>query len=89
MKFELDADEQKRLDEWSHRHLIEQHGGEEPYTGAIGGRVQFRITPTSIGMFLSAVCGTCERRLGLGPGRAADDETEGLYRVALTDTSDW
>ncbi len=62
MKFELDASERLEFDEWNAAHLAEHHGGREPYSGAIGGRVTFRVTPTSIGQILSVECSTCALR---------------------------
>ena len=79
MKFELDEDERTKLDVWDEAHLTEHHGGEEPYCGAIGGRVVFTITNTSIGTILGVYCCTCRSK-----GKTREE-----YSECLTDFSDW
>lgn len=59
MKFELSEDERSRFREWNQGHLKNRHGGKEPYGGAIGGRLTFMITGTSIGQILSVKCASC------------------------------
>ena len=55
--FKLDEGEAERFVAWNKEHLEKFHGGVEPYSGAIGGRVTFLVTNTSIGQFLAAKCG--------------------------------
>ena len=55
-EFQLGDDMGGRFREWNKAHLDERHGGKEPYSGAIGGRVSFRLTSTSLGMIVSAEC---------------------------------
>lgn len=57
--FKLDPDESKRFKEWNKQHLRDYHNGKEPHGGAIGGRVSFVITGTSIGELVSARCSAC------------------------------
>lgn len=98
MKFELDEAERAKLDAWNKKHLEVAHKGEEPYCGAIGGRVSFMITSTSMGMLLSAECGVCVRnelknrvlRAIFDTKSENDKEGEGGgARCHLTDLSDW
>jgi hypothetical protein len=42
-KFELDEDEQKKLDKWLAKK-------DKRYSGAIGGRYTYSFTPTSLGV---------------------------------------
>lgn len=79
MKFELDEEERAIFEAWDEKHLREYHAGEEPYTGAIGGRISFMITGTSIGQLCSAVCGVC---------RAKGKDMK-VYAECLTDFTDW
>jgi hypothetical protein len=79
MRFELDKDERARFDAWDKQHVIKHHGDKEPYCGAIGGRVSFVITNTSMGQILGAQCGVC-----LQKGKPRED-----FHVTLTDFSDW
>lgn len=96
MKFELDEDESAKLKAWNEKHLKEAHKGEEPYCGAIGGRVSFMITSTSMGMLLSAECGVCVRNelknrvlRAIFDTRGEKDEDSGGARCHLTDLSNW
>lgn len=91
MKFELDPDERKRHDDWVKAHLDEKHGGEYPYTGAIGGLFTFTITPTSMGTILGVECGLCKRnRLRDRVLSAALDTSDHQeYEQTLTDFSEW
>lgn len=79
MKFQLDDDERKRLDEWDSKHLDDHHEGEEPYCGAIGGRVTFTLTSTGLGLILGVECGVCR----------AKGKPREVYRETLTDLSEW
>lgn len=79
MKFELNDKERDAFRFWDVMHLHQFHGGKEPYTGAIGGRVSFVVTDTSLGRILRAECGVC-KRLG---------REETYYRVDLTDYEAW
>lgn len=93
MKFELDVDEQKLFDEWDAKHLAEAHDNEEPYCGAVGGRITFRITPTSIGTMLSAECTVCKhnalRARVLGALFDNTAKASASYSVSLIDMTDW
>lgn len=80
MKFELDKDEQKRLSDWDKKHLLKFHNNEEPYCGAIGGRISFIICPTSIGQMLHVRCDSCSWR---------NDLKKEDWNECLTDFSDW
>lgn len=62
MKFELDNEERATFNDWNAQHLLKFHGGGEPYGGAIGGRLTFEITGTSIAQFLSVRCNACRHR---------------------------
>ena len=61
MVFTLDEREKKLYKAWDAAHIRDLHGGEHPYTGAVGGRVAFVIFGTGIGDFLSAECLVCKR----------------------------
>ena len=92
MKFELDADEKKRFDVWYKTHIETEHGGETPYSGAIGGGHSFTITPTGIGDFLGVECNHCKRKLVADKVVAAlhhDSELAKRYHETLTDFSDF
>lgn len=79
MKFELDNDESARFKVWDDEHLRMYHNGNEPYAGAIGGRVSFVVTGTSLGQILSAKCNSCE----------AKNRPLREYSFCLTDFNDW
>lgn len=85
MRFELNAEEKSRYEQWNEKHLKLAHGGVEPYTGAIGGRVSFRIVGTSIGEIVSAECGFCMAVDGLN----RRELLEAGAAIVLTDFSDW
>lgn len=97
MKFELDEGEQARYDAWYKQHLEKHHADEEPYCGAIGGRISYVITPTGLGEMLTVQCGICvqenlkkrvvEAVLGRSPDHDKDDPASPRY--LLTDFSDW
>lgn len=55
----LGEGELRKLAEWRDAHLAEHHGGVEPYGGAIGGRLTFEITETSIGEMVAVRCNAC------------------------------
>lgn len=59
MEWKLDEGETKRFVEWNEKHKAEKHSGKEPYAGAIGGRLTFSVTPTSLGEIVSVKCGLC------------------------------
>lgn len=61
-EFKLDERECKLFDEWYTKHLIDNHYGEEPYGGAIGGVLRYEIVYTSIGQIVRAVCSICDVR---------------------------
>lgn len=79
MKFELDKGERARFDLWNTMHLETLHHGQEPYGGAIGGRISFIITGTSIGQILGVECCSCK-----STGKPRE-----VYSECLTDFSDW
>lgn len=56
----LSRGEVRRLQQWDEKHCAERHNGEEPYAGAIGGRITITFTNTSIGRITHAVCGLCD-----------------------------
>ena len=53
-KFERD-----KLNAWDAAHLDAHHSNVEPYGGAIGGRLTFEITVTSIGEMVVVRCNAC------------------------------
>ena len=79
MKFELDKGEREKFYAWNKKHVVEHHNNEEPYSGAIGGRVSFVITSTSMGMILGVQCGICRRQ----------GKPQEIYHETLTDFDDW
>jgi hypothetical protein len=84
VKFELNEYERAAFKNWNAAHVEAAHNGVEPYAGAIGGRVSFRIVSTSIGDIVSAECGFCCTAKG------RDDEAlKSGAAVVLTDFSDW
>ena len=75
----LDERERKLLSEWNEKHLRDHHSGDEPYAGAIGGRIAYMICYTSLGQVVRAVCGICERS-----GIEKDE-----YSVDMSDYDSW
>ncbi len=59
MNFELDSKQVDAFAKWDAEHLKEAHGGKHPYCGAIGGRLTFYFTSTSIGQIAKVACGLC------------------------------
>ncbi len=59
MRWELDAFERKELEAWDKAHLADAHDGKEPYSGAIGGRLTFMVTGTSLGEIVKVRCCLC------------------------------
>lgn len=59
MKWELDDHEHREFVAWNEKHLSERHSGKEPYAGAIGGRLTFSVTGTSLGEIVAVKCGLC------------------------------
>lgn len=57
--FQLDKDEETRFSEWNEIHLKNHHGGKEPYGGAIGGRLRWTFSPTTIGTITKVTCTMC------------------------------
>lgn len=76
MKFQLDEHELKKLEEWNKMHINKCHNGREPYSGAIGGRIEYIFSHTSIGTMVSAQCCMCKGK---------DDSSS----IDLTDYSNW
>ncbi len=60
MRFELTEAELGSFVKWNEDHLSAVHGGEEPYCGAIGGRLTFSFTCTSLGDITKVKCGLCK-----------------------------
>ena len=60
MKFELTQEEVDKYEDW-----IEKHNKSCPihYTGAIGGKITFKFTATSLGMLSSVSCACGEELL--------------------------
>ena len=52
----LDAGEREKLRMWDAQHLARFHHAREPRGGAIGGRLTFELTRTSIGMVVQVRC---------------------------------
>lgn len=61
MKFELSEIENAKFKTWNEAHLLEFHSGKHPYSGAIGGRVTFHFTLTSLGCICQVSCGHCKK----------------------------
>lgn len=62
VKFELDTHEINEFTLWNVIHLSKHHNGVEPYGGAIGGRLTYKFTPTSIGVIASVKCSCGEEQ---------------------------
>jgi hypothetical protein len=58
--FRISDKEKQNLKEWNTKHLEECHNGKEPYSGAIGGRISYTFTPTSLFTSVSVKCGFCK-----------------------------
>lgn len=54
--FSLSEQQQAQYKAWNEVHLADQHHGKEPYLGAIGGRVTYAFTQTSIGCMVKVSC---------------------------------
>lgn len=54
--FELDEEQQEKFKEWNMSHHCEL----KEYSGAIGGRLTFSFTPTSLGLITKVSCGCGE-----------------------------
>jgi hypothetical protein len=61
MKFELTEEEENKYKIW-----IKEHNKtcSIKYAGAIGGKITFQFTPTSLGLVTQVVCG-CGKKLNL------------------------
>lgn len=60
----LDEKQRTALAAWDAAHLAARHHGTEP-SAAIGGRLSYHVTPTSLGVVLKAVCGACHAEVDL------------------------
>jgi hypothetical protein len=60
VNFQLTKDEVRRLKEWDELHINTHHGGKDPDNTAIGGRLTFGFTPTSLGTILIVSC-SCKK----------------------------
>ena len=61
-KFLVTEEERESFRIWNEEHLAKYHASKEPYCGAVGGRVTFAFTPTSLGTMVGAECGYCLSR---------------------------
>lgn len=52
--------EREKFKVWNAQHLADHHGGNEPYSGAIGGRISYTLCFTSIGEVVKATCAFCK-----------------------------
>jgi hypothetical protein len=75
----LDEEETEKVLEWNTHHLKECHGGEEPYCGAIGGRISYRVGYTSLGSTLRVTCDLCK----------VQNKKVSEYEHDLTDYGSW
>jgi hypothetical protein len=56
MMFELSDDEQKKFEKWDKKHKKKCEFGDPMKQGAIGGRLTFYFTPTSLGTITKVKC---------------------------------
>jgi hypothetical protein len=62
MTFELDEKETKEFKEWDENHKNTCKYGDPMKQGAIGGRLTFSFTPTSIGCLVKIQCACGEEK---------------------------
>ena len=58
--FPISKEEEKAIDDWWKKHREEKHNG-NTYSGAIGGSLEYRFIPTSIGTIGEVVCSCGEK----------------------------
>ena len=57
MKFELTEEEEQKYRTWIKEH---NEDCQIKYSGAIGGKITFQFTPTSLGVITKVICGCGE-----------------------------
>lgn len=62
--FALEPDESAKLDAWLEEHE-KKTGHMSGYAGAIGGVLTYKLTGTSLGMVVKAVCTRCQEEVDL------------------------
>lgn len=54
--FVLDDEQREKFEEWNRKHKKKCKYGDSMHQGAIGGRLTFSFTPTSLGEIVNVKC---------------------------------